>query len=147
MPNPSNTPVRAEAEVPARDTSQARALAVEVARTLADDKCEQIEILDVSARSQVTDFLVIATGTSDRQMRSAADDAAELAKRHENSAYRRSQDDRDTWIVLDCIDVVVHIFEPNTRAFYNLEHLWQDAPRVPWERPGRDNRDHAGVHQ
>lgn len=132
---------------PATDPALTRAAAIEVARSLFDDKCEEIVVLDVSGLSQVSDYVIIASGTSDRQMRSAATNAAEVAERFGCPVYRRSEDDRATWIVLDCVDVVAHVFEPNTRAHYDLEMMWGDAPRVEWERPGQKNRDYAGLQE
>ncbi|HPO92726.1 MAG TPA: ribosome silencing factor [Phycisphaerales bacterium] len=134
--------VEAETEhrrFPTRSTSDPDAMrrfAIEAARMLADDRCEDVLCLDVRSLSQVSDYIVIASGTSDRQMRGAADDIERLADQHQFRVFRRSQDDRATWIVLDCVDIVVHIFEPNTRAHYDLEMLWGDAERVTWEREG-----------
>jgi ribosome-associated protein len=123
-----------------------RAAAIEVARLLDDDKCDDVLILDVQGLSQVSDYLVIASGTSDRQMRGAADDTAKLAGSLGWPVFRQNADDRTTWVVLDCVDLVVHIFEPNSRAHYDLEMLWGDAPRVAWDRPGRaKSRDLAGL--
>jgi len=122
------------------DPKVTRAFSVEAARCLADAKCSDILVLDVQQLSQVSDFIVIATGTSDRQMRAAAQHVAELAEQQRFPMFRRSIDDRTTWIVIDCIDCVVHVFEPNTRAQYDLEMLWGDAPQVAWERPGEKKR-------
>ena len=129
------------------DPTLTKVAAIEVARSLSDDKCEDVVVLDVTGLSHVTDFVVIASGTSDRQMRSAATNAADVSERHGCGVYRRSDDDRTTWIVLDCVDVVVHVFEPNTRAHYDLEMMWGDAPRVDWERPGQKNRNYAGLQE
>src|SRR5690606_16108092 len=115
----------------------------EAARLLHDDRCEDIVVLDVRELSQVCDYLVVAAGTSDRQMNSAADDVAEVAEELDTPVLRRSQDPRARWIVLDRMDVVVHIFEPQTRAHYDLELLWGDAPRVEWRRPEERSRDRA----
>ncbi len=116
------------------DPAILRTFAIEAARMLADDKCTDVACLDVRGLSQISDFIVIGSGSSDRQMRSAADDVDALAGRMDMGKFRRSQDDRATWIVLDCIDVVVHIFEPNTRSHYDLEMLWGDAERIEWSR-------------
>jgi ribosome-associated protein len=116
---------------------ESRAFAIEAARLLSDDKCTDIVVLDVTKLTSVSDFIVIGTGTSDRQMRSVLDDVAELGAASGNSIVRRSVDDRATWVLADFVDVVVHLFEPNTRAYYDLEMMWGDAPKVPWERaPG-----------
>jgi ribosome-associated protein len=112
----------------------ARAFAIEAARLLHDDKCEEIVLLDVRELSQVTDFIVIATGTSERQMRSVLGHVEDLGARSGFSAYRASADERSTWLLADFVDVVVHVFEPSTRAHYDLEMLWGDAPRLSWQR-------------
>jgi ribosome-associated protein len=116
------------------DPERTREFAVECARLFRDDKCENIVVLDVRGRSHVTDYVVVGSGTSDRQMDSAIDDAVELGRRHGFSAMRTSKDDRSTWLLADFVDVVAHLFEPNTRAYYDIEMLWGDAPRVEWRR-------------
>lgn len=152
--DPQHTPATAAAEEhappavprPRNDVEAARAFAIEAARLLKDDRCEDITVLDVSGVSQITDFIIIASGTSDRQMRSSADDVRKLAEQRGFGVFRHSVDARTTWYVLDCVDVVTHIFEPTTRLHYDLEMLWGDVPRVAWERPGEENRDHAGLN-
>jgi ribosome-associated protein len=127
------------------DINATRAFAIDVARMLADDRCEDVQVLDVTGLSQVSDFIIIASGTSDRQMRSAGDDAEKVGETHGWKSFRRHDDERTTWIVVDFVDVVVHVFEPNTRAHYDLEMLWADAPRIEWERPDQIKRDRAGL--
>ncbi|MBC7835318.1 MAG: ribosome silencing factor [Phycisphaerales bacterium] len=134
------------AGVRAADPVVTRVFAIDAARLLADDKCEDVVLLDVQGLSQICDYIVVATGTSDRQMRGSADDVKKLAETTDNGVFRHSVDERTTWYVLDCVHVVVHIFEPNARAHYDLELLWGDAPRVEWQRPGEKNRDLAGLH-
>lgn len=133
------------ASTSASDPKQVRAFALDAARLLADNKCEDIVLLDVSGLSQVTDYIAIASGTSDRQMRSTADDLGTVGKQHGWNAFRSHTDDRATWVIVDFVDVVCHIFEPNTRAHYDLEMLWADAPRVEWERPEQKKRNRAGL--
>jgi ribosome-associated protein len=118
------------------DPAQIRDLAIEAARMVSDDKCTDVLLLDVRDLSQVTDYIVIATGTSDRQMRSVLDHVEDLGKEKGFPAYRVSRDDRASWLLADFVDVVVHLFEPNARAHYDLEMLWGDAPKVEWRRPG-----------
>lgn len=114
---------------------QARTFAVDSARLLHDDKCTDIVLLDVRGLSQVTDFIVIGSGTSERQMRSVLMHVEELGAKQGFTAFRTSTDERASWLLADFVHVVVHLFEPNTRAHYDLEMLWGDAPRVKWERP------------
>lgn len=127
------------------DPAKTRELAIEAARVLSDDNCEDVVVLDVTGVSQVSDYIIIASGTSDRQMRSAASDVAATGATLGHTTFRQSVDDRATWVIVDFVDVVVHVFEPNTRAHYDLEMLWGDAPRVAWERPGKDSRDRTKV--
>ena len=122
-----------------------RKFAIEAARLAADDKCEDITLLDVRGICQVADYILICSGTSDRQMRTAAQEIGDLAEKQGYPPFRKSSDDRTTWIVVDCVDIVVHIFEPNTRGHYDLEMLWADAPKVDWERPEAKSRNRAGL--
>ncbi|MGP1272009.1 MAG: ribosome silencing factor [Phycisphaerales bacterium] len=128
-------PPRAPADAPVRETDPgARSFAAEAARLMADSKCTDVVALDLRGRSPVADSLVIGTGTSDRQMHSVADDLAELGRSAGYPALRTSSDDRATWIVIDFGTVIAHLFEPNTRAYYDLEMLWGDAEHIRWER-------------
>lgn len=119
--------------------------AVAAARLCRDDHCEDVMVLDVRALSSVADYIVIASGTSDRQMRSVLRHAEELGQSVGSPAFKTSSDDRATWLIADFVDVVVHLFEPNTRSHYDLEMLWGDAPRVAWERADQMERDRAGL--
>jgi ribosome-associated protein len=112
-----------------------REFAIEAARLLADEHAADVVVLDVRGVSQVTDFVVIGTGTSDRQMRAVIHHVQELGAANGFPAYRSHADTGGTWLLADCVDVVVHLFEPNTRAYYDLEMLWGDAERVDWARP------------
>ncbi len=119
------------------DVDAARRFAIEAARSLSDDKCDDVAVLDVTALSQVTDFIVLASGTSNRQMASALDHVREAGETAGFPSFRASADQSSLWLLADFVDVVVHVFEPNTRAYYDLEMLWGDAPRVAWERDAR----------
>lgn len=112
----------------------ARAFAVEVARILADTRCHQVSVLDVRSTSPVTDYFVLATGSSPRQMKSAADAADEFGATVGYQALSRVGDDSSNWVVTDFFDVVVHIFSQESRLYYDLDGLWGDAERVEWER-------------
>ena len=117
-----------------RDTPDAEVLPIEIARLLGDLKCTDIVILDVRQLSEVQDFLVLATGTSERQIRAVAHQVKHLVEERAQSVYRTSSDDQATWVVIDCVDLVVHLFEPNARGYYDLEAMWADAPQLPWQR-------------
>lgn len=94
-------------------------------------------VLDVRNLSPVTDFFVIATGTSARQMRSVAEEIEEMAAPKNHVAISRSGYESDTWILLDFVDVIVHIFNQDSRQYYDLDNLWGDAPRVEWQPAGK----------
>jgi ribosome-associated protein len=92
-------------------------------------------VLDVAGISPVTDYFVIATGTSARQMRTAVDAAEELAAQQGYKKLSRSGDDSANWIVMDCFDIVVHCFTQDARGYYDVDGMWGDARRLEWERP------------
>lgn len=112
----------------------ARQFAIELARIASDNKSEEVVALDLRGISSVTDFTVIATGTSARQMRAVADRAIEYGRRVGERPYGASGYENAVWIVLDYVDVVLHLFAPHYRSYYDLELLWGDAPRVDWAR-------------
>jgi ribosome-associated protein len=141
MPSPTNP------ETTSPPSTETLDFAIEAARMVRDDKCEEVVLLDVRDLSQVSDFIIIGSGTSDRQMHSVLRHVEELAKSRGMPSFRSNADDRSTWLLVDFVDVVVHLFEPNTRAHYDLEMLWGDAPRIEWERPDQQPRDRAGLHQ
>jgi ribosome-associated protein len=127
----------AQAAVSAFDgEDRARDFAVAAAQTLHDYRCEDVVVFDVRGLSQVTNYLVLATGTSDRQLKSASRYLGDIAREHGAERLGSEKDEAATWVVLDYIDVVVHLFEPTTRAHYDLEMLWGDADRVNWRREG-----------
>ena len=115
-------------------------LAIEIARHLADSRCTDVLILDVRGISQVQDCVVLGTGTSERQIRSVSSQIKEIVRKQGQDVYRSSSDDAATWCVIDCVDVVAHLFEPNARSYYDLESMWGDAPRISWYRPGEAER-------
>jgi len=141
-----SVPVAAPLAPAPKAESAARKFALAAAQLVRDDKCTDVVLLDVRELSQVTDYIVIGTGTSDRQMQSVLDHVEQLGKTFGYPAWKTDTDQRSTWLLLDCVDVVVHLFEPNTRAHYDLEMLWGDAPRIAWERPDQMSRDMAGLH-
>jgi ribosome-associated protein len=80
--------------------------------------------------SQVTDYFLIFTGTSDRQMRSVADEITDLAKKKGLPLFGRAGYEQGRWVLLDFVDVVVHVFDNQSRKYYDLEMLWGDAKRL-----------------
>jgi ribosome-associated protein len=106
--------------------------AIEAAKIAADLKCTDIVILDLKGVSPATDYFVIATGTSDRQMRTVIDDISEAGHKIGFKRFGRAGYEQGKWILLDFVDVVVHVFDKEYRGFYDLELLWGDAKQVKW---------------
>jgi ribosome-associated protein len=126
-----------------RTINPARRLAIAVARVCAENRCREVTILDLRGLSPVTNFFVLATGTSARQMHSAADRAVqagrELGQRPFGVEGLRAAEgvEASRWVLVDYVDVVVHVFTGESRKYYDLELLWGDAPRVNWQRGWR----------
>ena len=113
--------------------TSARDFAVAAAKMAADTRCSNVVVLDVSAISPVTDFLVLATGTSARQMRSVTDDIEEMAQPMGYKALTRAGYEGENWILVDFVTVVVHIFDGEARNYYDLDNLWGDGQKVDWQ--------------
>ena len=86
----------------------------------------------------ITDVFVIATGTSRPHVQSLADRVEELLKLAGRRPLRDEGRAEAEWVLLDYGDVVVHLFQTQARAYYDLERLWRDAPAVEWEAAGSD---------
>ncbi len=113
----------------------ARKLAL-LCRELADDKkAENIVILDVRELSSVTDYFVIASGTSEPHLRAIVDEITEKL-RDDYGVKPRAIDGtlQTAWVVLDFFDVIVHVMRQDVRERYDLETLWGDAPRLKGRR-------------
>jgi len=111
-------------------TVEGRRFAIEAARIADADHCEDVVVLDLRGISPVCDYFVIGTGTSDRQMRAVIDHIDEYARRAGQSRFGLDGYQQAEWILADYVDVVVHIFTPEARAYYDLELLWGDAEHV-----------------
>ena len=90
-------------------------------------------MLDVSGLLVITDLFVIGTGTSRRHVLTLAEEVEERLKQEDRRPLRREGVEDATWVLLDYGDVVVHVFDEETRRYYDLERLWGDAPRVQFE--------------
>jgi len=108
-------------------------LAVAAARIAQHDNCQDIVVLDLRGVSPVTDYFVIATGTSDRQMRSVADDIANHGRKIGQKLWKMAGEDTAEWLLMDFFDVVVHLFDEVHRRYYDLELIWGEAPKVRWK--------------
>ena len=101
-----------------------------IQNALEDAKTQNIAVLDVRKISDFTDYMVIATGTSNRHVQSSADRVAETLRDHGVRPVGIEGKQLGDWVLIDFGDVVVHIMREQTRDFYNLEKLWSDAKRI-----------------
>lgn len=131
------SPRRASEAPSGEGAVDAARFAIDAARLASELKCGEVTVRDVRGLSPVCDFMVIASGTSERQMRAVAQAIEDLGKERGSPPFRQSRDGGDTWIVIDFVDVVVHLMEPEQRAFYDLDELWSDASVVSWRRTAR----------
>ena len=94
-------------------------------------KAQDVVVLDLRGISSATDYFVLASGTSDIQVKAISDHVLEeLKKEGERPAHIEGQES-GRWVLMDYIDFVVHIFLEEKRSFYRIERLWGDAPRLP----------------
>ncbi len=95
----------------------------------ADKKGENIVLLDLRKLSSVTDYFVICSGAVDRQLEAIADNIVDVLKGKHNIPPRHVEGSGETgWVLIDYVDVVIHVFTPSLRNYYSLEALWANAP-------------------
>jgi len=128
-------PERATARAAARiaEDGDSQRTAVAAARAALEKKAEDVVVLDLRGVSGYTDFLVIGSGGSDRQLEAIAESVEKelTARGHRVIGSEGQRGGR--WVLLDFGDVVVHVFHGEERAHYDLEGLWADAPRIEVE--------------
>jgi ribosome-associated protein len=105
-----------------------------VCQAIANNKGTNIAILDVEEVSPVGERLVLCTASATRQVRAIADSILlTLKKEHNKLPYGVEGRGVDVWVLLDYGSLIVHIFQPETREYYDLDGLWMEAPRLPLE--------------
>lgn len=95
-----------------------------VKKVLDDNKAEDIIVIDLSGKTSLANQMVVASGTSNRHVAAIADKLMEALKKAGHKATIEGEDKAD-WVLIDAFDVIVHIFRPEVREFYNLEKMWQ----------------------
>jgi ribosome-associated protein len=110
-----------------------RELATMAARAAASKKARDILVLDVRDLIVITDYFVICSGTSDRQVRTVAQEIERSIRSQGLKPVRREGEREGRWVLLDFVDFVAHVFTDEQRSYYELERLWSDAPTVEWE--------------
>ena len=125
---------------------ESKELAIQLARVLDAKKARDIRIIRVHDLTTVTDYFVIATGTSTTHVAALADEADFQLGRQGVHVLRTEGHEGKRWILLDYGSVIVHIFTPEAHDFYDLEHLWADGEPMPaseWMKPEEQPASHT----
>jgi len=101
------------------------------ARAAADKLAENVAVIDVSEQLVITDCFVLASGANDRQVISIVDEVEEKMRQAGHKPARREGTREGRWVLLDYVDIVVHIQHREEREFYALDRLWRDCPVIP----------------
>jgi len=121
----------APAAPPASANSSSVSLAQRAAAVCLDFKANDVVLLDLRGVSDMTDFFIVGSGTSDTHVRSVGEHVVEEMKKLGARAHHVEGLSQGRWVLLDFVDFVVHLFHPTLREFYQLERLWSDAQIVP----------------
>jgi ribosome-associated protein len=100
------------------------------AQILLDKKANDVVLLDLRTVTDMADFFIVASGTSDTHVRASAGHVVEALKQEGLRVRSVEGLEQGRWVLLDYVDFVVHVFHPTLRSFYQLERLWGDAPSV-----------------
>lgn len=115
---------------------EARKLAIFCAKKCLEKKAENVVILELEGRSSVADFFVLCSGFSDRQVAAIAEYVSDEGRKAGAKVYSEEGMKEGRWALIDFGTVIVHIFQDHLRDFYNIESLWQDAPRFRLQDDG-----------
>ncbi|WP_043577256.1 ribosome silencing factor [Actinopolyspora erythraea] len=124
----------------------ARELALVAARAAADKKAEELLLLDVSDRLIITDCFVIASASNERQVGAIVEAVEEKMRAAGTKPVRREGTREGRWVLLDFVDVIVHVQHSEERAFYELERLWKDCPVIEFDHEGAGTEESAERH-
>lgn len=111
-----------------------------IVEALDANKAEEIEVIDLMGQTSLADYMVIATGSSSRQVAALSHKIEEKLKDTEFDVLRTEGLPAADWVVVDCGDVIVHLFRPEVRSFYAIEKMWQMDPLMAPPKTGRTAR-------
>ncbi len=134
MPETVGVPASTASAIHFPDMPEALQRACLAAQTAADNKGQEITILDMRKVTPIFDFFVIATGTSRRQIHTIVEEIDATLRNVGDARMGVEGYESSKWVVQDYGDVLVHVFDAETRNFYNLEELWADAEKLDWEQ-------------
>ncbi|MFO8030389.1 MAG: ribosome silencing factor [Cyclonatronaceae bacterium] len=123
-----NDASQSEDRIPTTEKSNFPPLVTLINEALLEKKAEKVRVLDVRNLTTLTDFFIVCQGNSDTQIKALANNVTEKIKEQTGEhVWRKEGLESRRWVVLDYVDVVVHIFNEETRSFYGLENMWNDA--------------------
>ncbi len=114
----------------APDMSTSDAILAAILKSLDEDKAEDIVQIDLGGKTEIGDYMVICTGRSTRQVTSIAEKLAQKVKDEFGRTPKVEGRDTGDWVLIDTGDVIVHVFRPEVREFYQLEKMWMDGGEV-----------------
>jgi ribosome-associated protein len=126
-------------------SAEARDTALLAAQAAADKLATDVSIVDVSDRLAITDAFVLASAPNERQVQSIVDEVEERLREHGIKPVRREGVAESRWVLLDFVDVVVHVQHAEERAYYALERLWKDCPTIPFVDSAGQSRGTAAT--
>ena len=131
-PSPDGKPARAKASKASAKTPDRLAIVTKLALgALEDMKAQQLRVIDVRGRMDVADTLIIASGTSDRHVKSLAANVVSAAKKAGHPPYGVEGERTGEWVLVDLHEVIVHVMLPAVREFYAIEKLWEAPAAAP----------------
>jgi ribosome-associated protein len=105
-----------------------KATAKKVARFALEKKAFDIDLMDLRKITTVTDFFIVCSGSTEVHVKAIADSVVENCKKNGIAVYQVEGYGSLRWVLIDLVEIVVHIFRPEVRSYYQLERLWGDAP-------------------
>ncbi len=135
MPNPEDRTLPETQARPGADKTASDAMLALILTTLEEEKAEEIVQIDLAGKSTVADHMVVCSGRSTRQVGALAEKLSERLKADLGRNARTEGKTQGDWVLLDAGDVIVHIFRPEVREFYQLEKMWLDPAAEPVRAP------------
>ena len=119
----------------------AKEIALLMANVVYKHRAKNIIVLDITKFNYITDYFVICTGLTQRHVQGLCDEMSRTLKTNNIFTYCKEGYEEGSWILLDIGDVIVHLYQEEARNFYDIESLWQDAPRVEVDYPAITDED------
>ncbi len=120
--------------MPQKGSKQVKDLQKKITTLLDDNKAEDITVINLNGKSSVADYMIIATGRSSRQVSGLTDKIYDLVKPEIDTPLRVEGLEDADWVLMDCGDIIIHLFRPEVREFYNIEKIWDITEKPETEK-------------